>query len=111
MNKRNCITCNKLFETVVDSQDECCSCMIRPTKPIKLGEKFMEKEKICVVCQKTFIATGNNQKKCSTCKATVLQTDTFRPAVEKLEDKKITLETLSDLSKKLGATITITFGK
>jgi tRNA(Ile2) C34 agmatinyltransferase TiaS len=90
--------------------------MIRPTKPIKLGEKIMEKkEKICVVCQKPFIATGNNQKKCSTCKATgVAQAapSIKVPAVEKLVEKQqITLETLSDLSKKLGATITISFGK
>jgi tRNA(Ile2) C34 agmatinyltransferase TiaS len=96
--------------------------MIRPTKPIKLGEKIMEKkEKICVVCQKPFIATGNNQKKCSTCKATVgdnvaqvaLAAPSIKvPAVEKLVEKQqITLETLSDLSKKLGATITISFGK
>src|SRR4030065_345347 len=77
--KKTCSRCGRSFESTVDEQDECLSCMTKPLRrdmddqqkqevpapPLhKTAKSF--KEKTCT-CGKIFIPTGPCQKRCREC--------------------------------------------
>jgi hypothetical protein len=74
--KKNCIRCGSSFETTVDTQVECNSCLISPCSfdinefDVESGETKMSrkfKERICEVCTGTYNPTSPAQKRCPDC--------------------------------------------
>jgi hypothetical protein len=102
--KQICTACSKPFETIVEGQTECNSCMIKPSPcSIELRREKRDrmarifKERPCG-CGKAFVPTGPTQKRCPDCMAagkqyTVPKTESSESLLVPTEEMKPKLAT------------------
>jgi len=58
-----CESCNSEFETVINSQTECGSCLVRPGN----ARSRTYAKKICIDCETEFIPSGPRTLRCPNC--------------------------------------------